>query len=110
MFDIVASNNHELALPVEVEGIDGPKPRRPGPPITWQPNPAPEDEAENKGQQTSGGEERDRRSGKGETLAREKSFIQAWHLSDGSFEENCGGRLFSVACSKPPCRCGLANS
>lgn len=80
MFDIVASNNNELALPVEVEGIDGPKPRQPGPSITWQPNPASKDEAENKGQQTSSGEERDRRGGKGETLAREKTFIQAWHL------------------------------
>jgi hypothetical protein len=50
MFDIVASNNNELALPVEVEGIDGPKPRQPGPSITWQPNPASVDEAENNGQ------------------------------------------------------------
>jgi hypothetical protein len=80
MFDIVASNNNELALPVEIEGIDGPKPRQPGPSIAWQPDPATEDEAENYGQQTSGGKERDRRGGKGETLAREKTFIQAWHL------------------------------
>ena len=80
MFDIVASNNDELALPVEVEGIDSPKPRRPGPSITRQPKPASEGKAENKGQQSSGGEECDRRGGKGETLAREKTFNQAWHL------------------------------
>ncbi|MGA9214586.1 MAG: hypothetical protein WBZ54_04810, partial [Methylocella sp.] len=80
MFDIVASNNNELALPVEVESIDGPKPRQPGPSITWQPKPAPEGEAENNGQQTSGAGECDRRGGKGETLVREKTFIQAQHL------------------------------
>jgi hypothetical protein len=77
MFDIVASNNNELALPVEVEGIDGPKPRRPGPSITRQPKLSSEGKAVNKGQQSSGGEECDRRSGKGETLAREKTFSQA---------------------------------
>src|SRR5580693_1220133 len=80
MFDIVASNNNELALPVEVEGLDGPKPRRPGPSITWQPKPASEGKAEKNGQQTNGGEECDRCGGKGKTLAREKTFNQAWHL------------------------------
>ncbi|MGH6819374.1 MAG: hypothetical protein ACREDU_00755, partial [Methylocella sp.] len=52
----------------------------PGPSVTWQPKPASEGEAENHGQQTSGGEECDRRDAKGETLAREKIFNQAWHL------------------------------
>src|SRR5205807_3166725 len=80
VFDIIASNNDELALPVEVEGVDGSKPRQPGPSITWQPKPASKGGAENNGQYASGGEERDRRSGKGETLAREKTFIQAQHL------------------------------
>jgi hypothetical protein len=80
MLDVVASNNNKLALPVEVEGIDGPKPRQPSPSIAWQPEPTSEDGAENDGQQGSGGEERDRRGGKGETLAREKAFIQCRHL------------------------------
>jgi hypothetical protein len=80
MFDIVASNNNELSLLVEVEGIDGPKSRRPAPSIAWQPEPTSKAGAENNGQQSSGGEERDRRGGKGETLAREKTFIQARHL------------------------------
>jgi hypothetical protein len=80
VFDIVTSNNNELALPVEVEGIDGSKPRQAGPSITWQPKPTSEGGAENNGQHTSGDEECDRRSGNGETLAREKTFIQAQHL------------------------------
>jgi hypothetical protein len=79
MFDIVASNNNELALPVEVEGIDGPKPRYPGPSIAWQPKPTSEEGAENNGQQSSGSEECDRRNGKGETLARQKTVIEARH-------------------------------
>ncbi len=72
VFDVVASNNNELALPVEVEGIDGSKPRQPGPSITWQPKPASEGGAENNGQHASGDEECDRLSGNGETLLAKK--------------------------------------
>ena len=43
-------------------------------------NPASEGEVENNGQQSNGDEEYARRGGKGETLAREKTFNQAWHL------------------------------
>ncbi|MGH6813757.1 MAG: hypothetical protein ACREDM_15930 [Methylocella sp.] len=80
MFDIVASNNNELALPVEVEGIDGPKPRQPGPPIPRQPELSSEGNPENNRKQNRGGEECDRHGGNGGTLAREKTFNQAWHL------------------------------
>ncbi|HUB67934.1 MAG TPA: hypothetical protein VL981_10660 [Candidatus Methylacidiphilales bacterium] len=38
MFHIVASNNHELALPVKVEGINSSKPGQSSP-AAWKPEP-----------------------------------------------------------------------
>jgi len=74
MFNIVASNNNKLALPVEVEGIDGPKPRLPSPSIARQPEPSSEGKAENHRKQNHGGKERQCRDEKGETLVCEKTF------------------------------------
>jgi len=74
MFNIVASNNNKLALPVEVEGIDGPKPRLPGPSVARQPEPSSEGKAENHRKQNHGGKERQCRDEKGETLVCEKTF------------------------------------
>jgi hypothetical protein len=74
MFNIVASNNNKLALPVEVEGIDGPKPRLPGPSVRRQPEPSSEGKAENHRKQNHGGKERQCRDEKGETLVCEKTF------------------------------------
>jgi len=74
MFNIVASNNNKLALPVEVEGIDGPKPRLPGPSVARQPEPSSEGKAENHRKQNHGGKERQCRDEKDETLVCEKTF------------------------------------
>jgi hypothetical protein len=74
MFNIVASNNNKLAPPVEVEGIDGPKPRLPGPSVRRQPEPSSEGKAENHRKQNHGGKERQCRDEKGETLVCEKTF------------------------------------
>ncbi len=74
MFNIVASNNNKLALPVEVEGIDGPKPRLPGPSVVRQPEPSSEGKAENHRKQNHGSKERQCRDEKGETLVCEKTF------------------------------------
>ena len=65
MFNIVASNNNKLTLPVEVEGIDGPKPRLPGPSVARQPEPSSEGKAENHRKQNHGGKERQCRDEKG---------------------------------------------
>jgi hypothetical protein len=74
MFDIVAPNDNKLPLPVEIEGIDGPKPRQPSPSIARQPDPSSKGHAENHGNQNRGGKERQRRGDKGETLVRQKTF------------------------------------
>ena len=81
MFNIVAPNNNELALPVEVERIHGPKPRQPSPSIARQPELSPEGEAESHGKQNRGTKERQRRSKKGAILAREKTLTQAQHVA-----------------------------
>jgi hypothetical protein len=74
MFNIVASNNNKLALPVEVEGIDGPKPRLPGPSVARQPEPSSEGKAENHGKQNHGSKECQCRDEKGETFVCEKTY------------------------------------
>ncbi|QBR70010.1 hypothetical protein CU048_00505 [Beijerinckiaceae bacterium] len=69
MFDIVASNDHELALPVEVEGIDNAEARLPHPAIARQTKPTPENNPKNQKNQKGGNEESNCHSGKAETFA-----------------------------------------
>ncbi len=47
MFDIVAPNDHELAMPVEIEGVDDAKPRHARPAAGRRLQPASESEAKN---------------------------------------------------------------
>ncbi len=47
MLDIVAPNDHQLAVPVEVEGVDDAKPRQPRPAAARRLEPASEGKAEN---------------------------------------------------------------
>jgi hypothetical protein len=74
MFDIVASDDNKLPLPVEVERIDCPKPRQPRPSIARQPDSSSEGKAENHGKQNRGSKERQRCGDEGEALVRQKTF------------------------------------
>jgi hypothetical protein len=84
MFDIVAPDDHELTLPVEIEGVDDAKARHSRPAASRHAQPAPEDQAKDDEYEGPGDQKSDRRGGEHQALARENLVNQSLHRATRS--------------------------
>ena len=79
MLDVVASDDHKLALAVEVNCVDYAKPRQPGAAVARRLQPAPGGKAENDQDERRSNQRGDRRRGKRQTLILEDRVNKGLH-------------------------------
>jgi hypothetical protein len=96
MFDIVATDQHKLPLPIQAEGIDQPEPRLPGP-STRNTQPMSEGQPVNNRKHDEGGDAASRKQSDLENpIVRERKLIQPLHAqSNTSAAERLNKPLFN---------------